>query len=209
MLPSPLPPPVPAQPRRAGPSSSPAEGPAAPGPQAAACTLRRGLLVAPLLAAAGPALAQMPGGPRGGRMAEGGPAGARPQPGAPAESVPPPDLVAAFERRVLPLRMALDLLPEALAAFDRFAVALHEVAQHNERRLLRIFGVQMRSVSAAAPVQALISGELRDADDRLQALRDLEQSWQALEADLAPAQRDRIHAALNAAGLDTRSRASL
>jgi hypothetical protein len=171
-------------------------------------TLRRGWLLAPLLLAAGPALAQMrgggmPGRPGDGMRQEGRPGG---QPGGPAEAAPPPDLVSGFERRLLPLRLEAGFSADQLVQFDRFALALSELAQHNQRRLQRIFGIQVSSVSVTSPVQAMLGGELRDAEDRLQAVTELVAAWKDLDAMLLPPQRDRVHAVFQAARAEGRAR---
>jgi hypothetical protein len=172
-------------------------------------TLRRGWVLAPLLLAAGPALAQMRGGgmpgrpPGEGMRPEGRPGG----PAGQAEAAPPPDLVSGFERRLLPLRREADFSADQLVPFDRFALALSELAQHNQRRLQRIFGIQLSSVSVTSPVQAMLGGELRDAEDRLQAVTELVAAWKDLDAVLLPAQRDRVHAVFQAARAEGRARA--
>jgi hypothetical protein len=170
--------------------------------------LRRGWVLAPLLLAAGPALAQMRGGGMPGRPGEGMRQEGRPggQPGGPAETAPPPDLVSGFERRLLPLRLEAGFSADQLVQFDRFALALSELAQHNQRRLQRIFGIQLSSVSVTSPVQAMLGGELRDAEDRLQAVTELVAAWKDLDAMLLPPQRDRVHAVFQAARAELRAR---
>lgn len=182
--------------------------PRAPARKAATDTLRRGWILAPLLLAAGPTLAQMRGGGMPGRPGEGMRPEGRPggQPGQ-GDATPPPDLVSGFERRLLPLRLEADFSADQLVQFDRFALALSELAQHNQRRLQRIFGMQLTSVSVTSPVQAMLGGELRDAEDRLQAVTELAAAWKDLDAVLQPPQRDRVHAAFQAARAEGRARA--
>jgi hypothetical protein len=182
--------------------------PSAPARTTPADTLRRGWLLAPLLVAAGPALAQMrgggmPGRPSGEGMRQEGRAGG---PAGQGEAAPPPDLVSGFERRLLPLRLEAGFSADQLVQFDRFALALSELAQHNQRRLQRIFGMQLNSVSVTSPVQAMLGGELRDAEDRLQAVTELVAAWKDLDAMLLPPQRDRVHAVFQAARVEGRAR---
>jgi len=149
------------------------------------------------LAVAAPAGAQM-GGPGGGGggghggrgpQQDGGRPDKDPKDARPGAGALPPDLVAAFARRLREGAPELALAPSQQAAWRDFVVGLAEVGQHNERRLQRILWRSASSVSAVAPLKSFIDAEVDEGEGRQQALAELQQAHDRLDAQLDERQR--------------------
>ncbi|HEX7688673.1 MAG TPA: hypothetical protein VF453_13260, partial [Burkholderiaceae bacterium] len=81
------------------------------------------------------------------------------------------------------------LAPAQQGAFRDFVESVVEVGQHNERLLQKLLAQGVGSVSALDPVGRFVEAEVRDGDERQQALQDLSERQQRLAALLDERQR--------------------
>ena len=144
-----------------------------------------------LAAVGGPALAQMGGGGGGRGMRGQQQDGPRPDKDAKDghDNAPPRDLVAAFARRLREGVPDLALAPPQQRAWGDFVASLHEVGEHNERRLQRILFRSASSVSAVSPLKSYISAEVDEGEGRQEALAELKVAFDRLDAQLDERQR--------------------
>ena len=173
------------------PATPPSSTPTDPTP-AQAARRRAGLAALLSLAAVGgPALAQMGGG-GGGRGTRGQQQdGPRPDKDAKDghDNAPPRDLVAAFARRLRAGVPDLALTAPQQRGWGDFVASLHEVGEHNERRLQRILFRSTSSVSAISPLKSYIGAEVDEGEGRQQALAELKAAFDKLDAQLDDRQR--------------------
>jgi len=165
--------------------------PAPADPSAASAARRRATLAAIFgLAAVGGANAQMGGGGRGhhGGASSDGPTQNRDAKDI-HEPAPPRDLMAAFARRLREGVPALALTPAQQPLFGDFAASVHEVGEHNERRLQRILFRSTGNVSAIAPLRSFIGAELDEGEGRQEALSELKVAYDKLDTLLDERQR--------------------
>ena len=167
---------------------------AQPDPTPAQAARRRAGLAAlfGLAAVGGPALAQMGGGGGGGRGMRGQQQdGPRPDKDAKDghDNAPPRDLVAAFARRLREGVPELAVTPQQQRGWGDFVASLHEVGEHNERRLQRILFRSVSSVSAISPLKSYIGAEVDEGEGRQEALAELKVAFDKLDAQLDERQR--------------------
>jgi hypothetical protein len=75
---------------------------------------------------------------------------------------------------------ALALAQPQQGPFRDFVESVVEVGRHNERLLQKLLSQGVGSVSAVDPVGAFVDTELRDGDERQQALQDLHERQRRL-----------------------------
>ena len=146
-----------------------------------------------LAAVGGPALAQMGGGGGGGGRGMRGQQQDGPRPDKDAkdghDNAPPRDLVAAFARRLREGVPDLALTPPQQRGWGDFVASLHEVGEHNERRLQRILFRSASSISAVSPLKSYISAEVDEGEGRQEALAELKVAFDRLDSQLDERQR--------------------
>lgn len=175
---------------------TPPDLPSSPTPEAAAAQAgrRRAALAAlfGLAAVGGPAMAQS-GGPGGGHGTRGqqqdGPRPDKDKDAHGRDNAPPRDLVAAFAMRLREGLPDLALTASQQASWRDFVASLHEVGEHNERRLQRILFRSASSVSAIAPLKSYIAAEVDEGEGRQEALAELKVAYDKLDAQLDERQR--------------------
>ncbi len=101
----------------------------------------------------------------------------------------PRDLMAAFARRLREGVPELAIAPPQQAPWREFVGCVHEVGEHNERRLQRIFWRSAGSVSAVAPLKSYIAAEVDEGEGRQDALAELKVAFDKLDAVLDDRQR--------------------
>ena len=101
----------------------------------------------------------------------------------------PRDLMAAFARRLREGVPELALAPAQQPLFHDFVGSAHEVGEHNERRLQRIFWRSTGSISAVAPLRSWIAAEVDEGEGRQDALAELKVAHDKLDALLDDRQR--------------------
>lgn len=101
------------------------------------------------------------------------------------------DLMTAFGAalRAPQASQALALAPAQQGPFRDFVESVVEVGQHNERLLQKLLAQGVGSVSAVDPVGRFVEAEVRDGDERQQALQDLRERQQRLAGLLDERQR--------------------
>ena len=147
-----------------------------------------------LAAVGGPALAQMGGGGEGGGRGMRGQQQEGPRPDKDTKDThgrdaTPRDLVAALASRLREGVPDLALAAPQQAAWRDFVASLHEVGEHNERRLQRILFRSAGSVSAVAPLRSYIAAEVDEGEGRQEALAELKAAFDKLDAQLDERQR--------------------
>ena len=157
-------------------------------------TRRRATLAAMfgLAAVGGNANAQMGGGGGGGRHGGGQerpPVDKDRKDDHAADAGLPRDLMAAFARRLREGVPELALAPPQQKPFGEFVGCVHEVGEHNERRLQRIFWRSAASVSAVSPLKSFIGAEVDEGEGRQDALAELKVAFDKLDAVLDDRQR--------------------
>jgi hypothetical protein len=144
-------------------------------------------------------MAQPSGGPMGGGM-EGGMRGAPPgagcMPSGPKslEDMVPSDFVAQLHARLTEARPNFNLAREQAPRYDRLLADMKELSRHNERRFWRAVGRAEASVSVTSNLRQLLGSELREGEERVEAIKDALESVARLEEVLRADQRDKLTA---------------
>lgn len=101
-----------------------------------------------------------------------------------------PDPWRAWRNGLEQARAALALSADQRAAFDAFLHELDDVQRLNTARVLRLVHGTRPVVDAVPDPDRDLRNELGDASDWADALKDLTQRWQALDAQLSAPQRE-------------------
>lgn len=105
------------------------------------------------------------------------------------EDMVPADFAARLHAGLIEARPNFNLAGEQARRYDRLLADMKELSRHNERRFWRAVGRAEASVSASTSLPQLLASELREGEERVDAIKDALDGVTQLDEILRPDQR--------------------